>query len=447
MVLFPLCPPANFYGAVSFNYTVLDQFSRTASAQVNITVEPVNDAPIAVPDYYSFPEKNAPYYVVLDVLENDSDLEGDAIVAVSVSEASGAEVITLGGSGGILLVFGYAPSQKRYDITYTIEDEHGATSTSTVLAELLPDSDNDGVPDEHDIDTDGDGIIDIVERDKDVVTFEAQRGAAFHSGWSSRGRSGATWAQGFASSPTSQLGWFRYSGTAVGISNGFNSNTAAFHSSSRRSPGFVAMGTTDPHLTTLQDATVTDAAFSIHDFDATYQRFRLETWQVIPSTGVTEQITSLNDLIVDWYPGGASSYSVVNLGGGIFEFIVSAPRAFHSSTLSIRAKNGLLRGIHFDMIDNNFGNDALAFVNRRRLDIDVEAEFLIDSDSDGIPDNREAQLSYAYVAPWGVDSDGDGLDDAYDRDINSKDPHASGGISPVDENGDGFLDFLYRPGS
>lgn len=38
----------------------------------------------------------------------------------------------------------------------------------------------------------------------------------------------------------------------------------------------------------------------------------------------------------------------------------------------------------------------------------------IDYDNDGIIDNTEAQSTFAYIAPTGNDTDGDGLDDAYD---------------------------------
>ena len=40
----------------------------------------------------------------------------------------------------------------------------------------------------------------------------------------------------------------------------------------------------------------------------------------------------------------------------------------------------------------------------------------LDSDNDGIPDNIEAQTTIGYIAPTGTDTDGDGLDDAYDTD-------------------------------
>lgn len=56
----------------------------------------------------------------------------------------------------------------------------------------------------------------------------------------------------------------------------------------------------------------------------------------------------------------------------------------------------------------------------------------LDSDNDGITDNVEAQTTDGYVAPTGTDSDNDGLDDAYE----------TGGLTPVDTDGDGTADYL-----
>ena len=54
----------------------------------------------------------------------------------------------------------------------------------------------------------------------------------------------------------------------------------------------------------------------------------------------------------------------------------------------------------------------------------------LDSDNDGIADNIEAQSTAGYVAPNGV-YDANGVDTAY-----------SGGLTPVDTDGDGTADFL-----
>ena len=58
----------------------------------------------------------------------------------------------------------------------------------------------------------------------------------------------------------------------------------------------------------------------------------------------------------------------------------------------------------------------------------------VDSDADGIPDNREGQ-SGTYKAPSGKDTDKDGIDDAYDKD-NGGTP-----ITPVDTDADGRPDY------
>ncbi|SFR31642.1 gliding motility-associated C-terminal domain-containing protein [Robiginitalea myxolifaciens] len=59
----------------------------------------------------------------------------------------------------------------------------------------------------------------------------------------------------------------------------------------------------------------------------------------------------------------------------------------------------------------------------------------IDADNDGIPDNVEAQTTDGYVAPSGMDSDNDGLDDAYEG-------SGDEGITPVDTDEDGTVDYL-----
>lgn len=54
----------------------------------------------------------------------------------------------------------------------------------------------------------------------------------------------------------------------------------------------------------------------------------------------------------------------------------------------------------------------------------------IDSDNDGIPDNIEFQGTYNYVEPTGIDANGNGIDDAYE------------GLEPIDTDEDGIPDYL-----
>jgi len=81
-------PVTNFFGAVSFSYEVSDG-ALTDTANVSITVQPVNDAPVALDD--------GPVVLVEDgsvsfdpVTVNDYDVEGDVL---SVSAINGTPII------------------------------------------------------------------------------------------------------------------------------------------------------------------------------------------------------------------------------------------------------------------------------------------------------------------------------------------------------------------
>ncbi|MAW85348.1 MAG: hypothetical protein CMJ42_02340 [Phyllobacteriaceae bacterium] len=90
-------------------------------------------------------------------------------------------------------------------------------------------------------------------------------------------------------------------------------------------------------------------------------------------------------------------------------------------------------------------DDFRVFLSDLPLDSDGDgiADYLdLDSDNDGIPDNVEAQSTAGYVVPSGIDLDGEGLDDAYDADTGSADPVSSAGLSAVDTDSDGTPDYL-----
>lgn len=68
------------------------------------------------------------------------------------------------------------------------------------------------------------------------------------------------------------------------------------------------------------------------------------------------------------------------------------------------------------------------------------ADYLdIDSDDDGISDNVEGQPTYSYKVPTDVDTDGDGLADVYE--ISPSGGHGGSGITPYNHDGDGTPDY------
>ncbi|EGQ9179300.1 tandem-95 repeat protein, partial [Vibrio alginolyticus] len=109
-------PNDNFHGADSFTYIVTSG-GVSESTTVNVDVTPVNDAPVANDDTATTQEDTA---VTIDVLPNDTDIDGDtlSIQSASVPEAQGTVEIVDG-----KLVF--TPAENFHgdaEITYTVTD-------------------------------------------------------------------------------------------------------------------------------------------------------------------------------------------------------------------------------------------------------------------------------------------------------------------------------------
>ena len=83
---FSFIPNTNFFGSVTFSYTISDGKGGTDSANENIIVTSVNDAPTAVDDSYTVSEDSS---VVLTPLAGDSDPDvGDTLVVTKINGTS-----------------------------------------------------------------------------------------------------------------------------------------------------------------------------------------------------------------------------------------------------------------------------------------------------------------------------------------------------------------------
>ncbi|MFH4734208.1 tandem-95 repeat protein [Vibrio diabolicus] len=110
-------PEADDDTEVSFSYDVIDDDGGVINGTANLDIKPVNDAPIATNDAIQTDEDSQ---VVIDVLANDSDIEGDdlSITSASVSEKQGIVEIVDG-----KLVFTPAENfNGNATISYTISD-------------------------------------------------------------------------------------------------------------------------------------------------------------------------------------------------------------------------------------------------------------------------------------------------------------------------------------
>jgi large repetitive protein len=125
-------PTANFNGATTITYTINDGNGGTATATVTLVISAVNDVPVANP---STATTNEDTPVVLPVLANDSDADGDPLTVTAVSAANGT--VTINPDGTVRYVPN--PNFNGTDIvTYTISDGQGGTSTSTVTVTVVP---------------------------------------------------------------------------------------------------------------------------------------------------------------------------------------------------------------------------------------------------------------------------------------------------------------------
>jgi large repetitive protein len=119
-------PAPDFNGPTTISYTISDGKGGTSTATITVTVDAVNDAPVANP---STATTNEDTPVVVPVLANDSDVDGDPLTVTSASAPNGTVVINPDGT----ITYTPNPNFNGTDIiTYTISDGRGGFSTSTV---------------------------------------------------------------------------------------------------------------------------------------------------------------------------------------------------------------------------------------------------------------------------------------------------------------------------
>ncbi len=134
-------PDVNFNGTDAFTYTVDDHAGTTGTATVHVTVNPTNDAPVALPDSITVAEDADATPVA--VLDDASDVDGDALTILSATNGSkGSVVITGGGTG---LTYQPNPDANGSDsFTYTVTDGFPiggglvASATATVSVTITP---------------------------------------------------------------------------------------------------------------------------------------------------------------------------------------------------------------------------------------------------------------------------------------------------------------------
>lgn len=162
-------PEPDFNGADGFTYRLCDADGDCDQAQVSITVNPINDPPIAVDDLVEIPAGGA---VAIAVLDNDRDVDGDPL-SVALGDPPEHGEFILGVDDAITYVHTGPGDRDRF--TYSVFDGEAfafATVHISVQCAVGVDLDGDGLDgceegllgtNPKDPDTDGDGVDDGVD--------------------------------------------------------------------------------------------------------------------------------------------------------------------------------------------------------------------------------------------------------------------------------------------
>ena len=160
-------PNANFNGTDSFTYTL----NGGDSADVVVTVNKVNDAPVGVDDTYNTNEdQTITVNASNGVLKNDTDIEGDSLIATKQTNPSHGTLLYFLNSGA----FRYRPNSNFFGtdtFTYKVSDPSGAFSIATVTIHVASVNDRpDADPDFFTINEDTTlyfTVVDLLENDSD----------------------------------------------------------------------------------------------------------------------------------------------------------------------------------------------------------------------------------------------------------------------------------------
>ncbi len=171
-------PNAGFTGTDEFSYRINDGTEDSNEATVTITVDSGNTAPVALDDNIIV---NVDGSVPIDVLNNDSDADLDAISIFSVGQATyGTATIETNGTDQFIRYTPNPGSTDNDSFTYTITDGN-ETATATVSVELnaVPVADDLGFT--TDEDTAKTGSLSSTDPDGNSPVYSIDSGAS--SGW------------------------------------------------------------------------------------------------------------------------------------------------------------------------------------------------------------------------------------------------------------------------
>ncbi len=152
---FTYTPDANDFGSDSFGYWATDPFQTSSTGHVNLTILPVNDAPISEPDSYRIDEDTVLLAAAaLGVLRNDEEVDGEDLINATLVRAPQHGAVVLENDGGL----SYTPNENYNGIDtfrYRVYDESNLWDESDVTIIIDPVNDAPiAVDDSYNVDQD-----------------------------------------------------------------------------------------------------------------------------------------------------------------------------------------------------------------------------------------------------------------------------------------------------
>lgn len=124
-------PTSNFYGSVSFSYTVTDSAGAKGQSTVTLNIKAVNDAPTANSSSLTLSagiEDTVKSISFADLVKNFTDVDGDDLTVKSVTAAYGGSVTI---ANGQVLFTPVKDFNGTGSFSYTVADAFGATASSS----------------------------------------------------------------------------------------------------------------------------------------------------------------------------------------------------------------------------------------------------------------------------------------------------------------------------
>ncbi|MFA0194901.1 tandem-95 repeat protein, partial [Vibrio artabrorum] len=154
---FTITPSADFFGEIEFTYDVTDAI-ETVAADLNLTVNPINDAP-DVPDMsFTTEDGQAITITEAELLAQATDVEGDELSVVNVTSASDTVEVTDNGDGTYTLT----PEQGFFgnvDLAFDVSDGTDVVAANIDLNVEFVNDAPEATPMVADVDEDGSILV------------------------------------------------------------------------------------------------------------------------------------------------------------------------------------------------------------------------------------------------------------------------------------------------